>query len=119
MAQKLSQSSNEAKFPTFSRESKMRRYDIIYDPEVKQMRAAFFNDTFGNIQIDQSSFNDKYWVVEPGFEYRTDLISKKFYETSKYDWIIEKINNIRDPIKDVKVGTKLKIISFERMMSYV
>jgi len=108
----------ESKFPTFEKTSKMKRYDIIFDKDISQNRAAFFNNKFTTVKYNEN-FGDLYWTIEAGFEYRSDLISNKFYGTSKYDWVIEQINNIKDPIKDLTIGTKLLIISSTRIISLV
>ncbi len=116
MAQKINGSTrNTAKAPAFSRDSKMKKYNIIYDEDVKQMRTGFFASYSGTTLND----DDTIWSVEPGFEYRTDLISNKFYGTSRYDWIIERINDIKDPVKDVTVGLKLRILSQSRILSLI
>ncbi len=108
----------ESKIPKFKKDSKMSSYEIIFDEDKKQMRAGFFDDKFSNIEYSKN-FNDIYYTIEPGFEYRSDLISHKHYGTAKYDWFIEQINNIKDPIKDLTVGRKLLIISYQRLISYI
>ncbi len=109
---------SESKIPTFNKSSKMRKYNLVFDEDVGQMRSAFFNSELNNMQFNEK-FGDIYWTIEPGFEYRSDIISKKFYGTAKYDWIIEQVNNIKDPIKDLKVGTKLFILSITRIVSII
>ena len=107
-----------SKTPIFEKESKMRRYELIQDPDINQIRTGFFRkDLYKNQYNDK--FGDIIWAVEAGYEYRTDLISTKFYGTSKYDWIIEEVNNIKDPIKDVTIGTKLIIIDRSRVSSII
>ena len=108
----------ESALPTFERESKMNLYKLIFDETVQQTRAGFFESDLYKMEISTQK-DDILWIVEPGYEHRTDLISYKFYGTSKYDWIIEQINNIKDPIKDVKVGLKLKILSKSRIFSII
>ena len=108
----------ESKLPVFSSDSKMKRYGIVFDKDVGQNRAAFFDPKFTTVKYNES-FGDVYWTVEAGYEYRMDLVSNKFYGTAKYDWILEQVNNIKDPIKDLKIGTKLLIISTTRIISMV
>lgn len=109
---------NSSAMPSFGRESKMGRYNLIFDNNVQQTRAGFFDKTLYKINTNVQK-DDFIWTVEPGFEYRTDLISNKFYGTAKYDWIIEEINNIKDPIKDVKIGTKLRFMSKSRLFGLI
>ena len=96
----------KSKKPIYANDSKMRNYDLIYDENVKQIRTGFYKSQFRGYEPDNS---DTLWAVEAGFEHRTDLISFKFYGTAKYDWVIEDVNNIEDPIKDVIQGKKLII----------
>jgi len=119
MAEKIKGIGNEiSKVPSFNKESKMARYNIIFDEDVQQIRTGFFNKNLYKTEINYKH-GDTYWTVEAGYEYRTDLISYKFYGTAKYDWIIEEVNNIKDPIKDVVVGKKLIILSQSRIMTII
>lgn len=119
MAQKVrGNKGKKSKNPSFPKASKMRRYDVIYDEDVQQNRAGFFDKTLYTIAQTRSA-SDSYWTVEPGYEHRIDLISKKFYNTSKYAWILEEINDIRDPIKDIVVGKKLLILSQSKIIAMV
>ncbi len=93
--------------PVYDVESKMRNYDIIYDTEKKLLRCGFYN----NKLKDKSSEYDEIYEVTVETEHRLDIISYKFYGTAALDWAIADANNISDPIKDVKVGTKLRIPS--------
>jgi hypothetical protein len=47
-----------------------------------------------------------------------DLISYKFYNTSVYDWVLEDVNDIKDPIKDVVAGTILIIPLHSNLLGY-
>jgi hypothetical protein len=119
MAEKIKNIGNGiSKAPSFNKESKMTKYEIIFDEDVQQVRTGFFNKNLYKIEVNYK-YGDTYWIVEAGYEYRTDLISYKFYGTAKYDWIIEEINNIKDPIKDVKIGTKLIILSSSRISTII
>lgn len=103
---------------TFQNGSKMRRYKQIFDEDVSQMRTGFYSkDLYKQNSTVRS--DDIIWTIEPGFEYRSDLISTKFYGTSKYSWIIEDLNDIKDPIKDLKIGLKLKMPSQSKILSMV
>jgi hypothetical protein len=107
---------NKSRIPTFKKKSKMRRYDVVYDDDVEQMRAGFFDKSLYKTKFNVGS-GDFYWKVEPGYEHRMDLISNRFYGSAKYDWILEDINDIQDPIKDVVVGLKLKILSQSKIIT--
>lgn len=94
------------KKPIFDRTSKMRRYEIYFDKKEGKNKCSFYKILGKAIPFDSM---DEIYTVEAGYEYRTDLISTKFYGTSKYDWVIEDVNNIEDPIKDIVAGKKLII----------
>jgi hypothetical protein len=98
---------SKSQMPTFTRTSKMRNYDLVYDEKVQQVRPGFYSAS--NFKGYQPTATDVIWTVESGYEHRTDLISTKFYQSSIYDWIIEDANNIGDPIKEIVVGKKLII----------
>lgn len=97
---------------SYPRTSKMRKYNVFFDSEDGQNKLGFYKRIADRIKVEENGqvSNDvTIYTVEAGTAYRTDLISVKFYGTSKYDWVIEDVNNIRDPIKDVTPGTKLVI----------
>jgi hypothetical protein len=53
----------------------------------------------------------KYYRVEERDAMRPDLISYKIYGTIGYWWLIMSVNGIQNPLKDIVVGTLLKIPS--------
>ena len=97
---------SKAKKPEYDRTSKMRKYTVFFDQDTENMRLSFYKKVEGSVNVDN---NDIIFTVDAAHEHRTDLISVKFYGTAKYDWVIEDVNNIRDPIKDVVAGVKLII----------
>lgn len=107
---------DKSRKPSYERTSKMRRYDIIFDNDVEKMRVGFFNRITSKIKFDK---RDIIYTVDSAHQYRTDLISLKFYGTAKYDWVIEDVNNIQDAIKDVTSGTKLIIPDKSKIYSVV
>lgn len=104
-----------SKKKTFKKGSKMRRYIQIFDEDVQQMRAGYYKKDL--YKLNELKIDDTVWAVEAGYEYRSDLISFKFYGTAKYDWLIEDINDIKDPIKDLTIGVKLTIPSESRILT--
>ena len=89
----------------YSYDSRMNGYELYYDNDIQQMRCGYYSNNSKDLNFDQ----DQVWIIEPGYEYRLDLISLKFYETCKLDWFIADANNIQDPIKDIVPGKKIII----------
>jgi hypothetical protein len=110
-----SNSNTKVQRPIFDKNSKMKRYEIIYDEDISSLRAGFMRFLTYVPNLNE----DTLWEVKPGFEYRTDLISKKFYGTTIFDWVIEQINDVRDPIKDVFIGRKLVIPTKENIYTVI
>lgn len=54
-----------------------------------------------------------YLVIDPKYQYRMDLLSYDLYGTSNYWWVIALINRnqIKDPIRDLKAGMTLLVLS--------
>lgn len=52
-------------------------------------------------------------VVEPRFEFRPDLLSYNLYGNSSYWWTIVLINRnqLIDPIRDLRAGMMLRVLS--------
>lgn len=52
-------------------------------------------------------------VVDPKFQYRPDLLSYSLYGNSNYWWTIALINRnqIKDPIRDLKAGMVIRVLS--------
>lgn len=103
---------DKANYPIYDTQSKMTNYEIIFDANVKQNRNGFYRNKYKDTLWSEI---DTFWTIEPGFEHRTDLISKKFYGTAQYDWIIEDANNIADPIKEIIAGKRIVIPSQNRI----
>lgn len=52
-------------------------------------------------------------VVDPKFQHRPDLLSYALYGNSNYWWTIVLINRnqIKDPIRDLKAGMVIRVLS--------
>ena len=52
-------------------------------------------------------------VVNPKYQYRMDLLSYDLYGSSNYWWVIALINRnqIQDPIRDLKSGMTIQVLS--------
>lgn len=97
------------KLPEFPQKSKMNKYDLFFDPKTENKpRAGFFKSIYFS---DEQKNNMITFVVTGEYEHRIDLISFKFFGTTENDWLIEIINEIKDPIKDVISGKILYIPS--------
>jgi len=53
--------------------------------------------------------DEEFIILEEKYVNRIDLIAFKFYENSKYWWLIALRNNISDPLKELTKGTRLLI----------
>jgi hypothetical protein len=98
---------NQTIYPTYSITSKMKRYSIIQDDDAT-LRSSFYSSIRPNYAFTSG---DSVYTVEIDCQFRSDLISLKFYNTTIFDWVLEDINNIRDPIGDLVVGKQLFIPS--------
>ena len=99
---------SKAKIPNFATTSRMTNYQLFFDETLHQYRCGLYTNKAKDIEFND---RDVIWVIESGYQYRLDLISLKFYETVKYDWLIADANNIEDPIKDIIAGKKIIIPS--------
>lgn len=61
------------------------------------------------------SIYDEDFVITQEFDQRPDLLSYKLYETSRLWWVfaMRNLDTIKDPIRDFKAGTKIKLPSTE------
>ncbi len=55
----------------------------------------------------------QYVTVAPKFEHRPDLLSYELYGNSSYWWVIALLNRnqLQDPIRDLKAGMVLTVLS--------
>ena len=104
----VSPTNNKSHKPKYKSDSKMTKYNIIFDDELNQYRCGFYKNKLKEKELTE---NDISWRIEAGYEHRLDLISMKFYDTSIYDWAISDYNNIENPIKDIVVGKQIIIPS--------
>ena len=103
----ISQTNTVKALPTFPESSKMNLYEIFFDTTNNNEPTAGFIKTFSQDKLN--SVQAFKFVVTAEFEHRIDLISYKFFRSTTRDWIIELVNNIKDPIKDIYVGKVLYI----------
>lgn len=52
-------------------------------------------------------------TVDPKYQYRPDLLSYALYDNSSYWWLIVMLNrnSLKDPIRDLKAGMSLLVLS--------
>lgn len=65
--------------------------------------------------IFSSSDDDIYYEIPPQHQFRPDLISQKFYSSTKLHWVITFINNIEDAPAGYATGRILRIPNKERV----
>lgn len=65
--------------------------------------SASYIDSFRGMRILTN------YLVEGQYEGHPELISYKFYGTVDYWWVLCFVNEIIDPISDIKAGTLLRI----------
>lgn len=95
------------KLPEFPQKSKMNKYDLFFDAKTENKpRAGFFRSVYFS---EEQKTNMTTFIVTGEYEGRIDLISFKFFGTTENDWLIEVVNGIKDPIKDVVTGKVLYI----------
>ena len=97
--------------PNYKSYSKMNNYSLLIINNKYEL--GYYQNIIGNYQADET---DNIFIITPEYEYRMDLISQKFYGSPVYDWILEDINGIEDPIKDLTVGTKIIIPNFNKIV---
>jgi len=105
---------DKSKRPKYKKGSKMKYYDLLYDKEVLQNRIGFYKSKFLNYE---PSDNDIKWRIDAEYIGRADLISLKFYQSSRYDWVIEDANNIRDSIKDLVQDKEIVIPNKSKVLT--
>ena len=77
----------------------------------------FLNNSLSNFTM---SYEVDYYRVSASDVMCPDMISKKVYGVEQFWWVICLVNNIVNPLLDIKVGTilkipnKLDIYSFQR-----
>jgi len=49
-------------------------------------------------------------VIPAGFEHRADKIAELFYGSPSLDWLICWANNVYDPLQQLNVGDRIKIV---------
>jgi len=96
--------------------NRFQYYTIPYDPYVQAFRIGL---GWQNLPSFPRGEGDIYYTIENRYQYRLDLISLKFYNTTKLTWVIFKENNIEHPIKDITAGTVLRIPNPTRVLAEV
>lgn len=77
-------------------------------------RTGLIDKTFldiNNLPRVPKSIYDEDYIITQEFNQRPDLLSYKLYETSRLWWVfaMRNLDTIKDPIRDFKAGTKIKL----------
>tara|TARA_E500000318_G_C3569248_1_gene217100 strand:- start:4740 stop:5111 length:372 start_codon:yes stop_codon:yes gene_type:complete len=87
------------------------RYENIF--QIAKNNNYYFYNILKKINfpdnIDSRSYNEV--IVSSSVPYTT--LSFKYYDTQDLWWLICMVNNIKNPITNIKAGTKLKILSVD------
>jgi len=86
--------------------NRFQYYTIIYDEVVSDFRIGL---GYNNLPSYPEGPEDTYYVIEKYLAGRPDLISLKFYGTTKLWWVIAKENNIEHPVRDLDSGITVRI----------
>ena len=80
-------------------------------------QSRYFMGTFTPEKITAHP-TDRLYVLEAGDVARPDLISYKFYGTTKFYWILMWINDILDPFEEMYPGMLLRIPTQIRLAQF-
>jgi hypothetical protein len=72
-----------------------------------------------NTLVIPESESDIFLTIEGRFKKRIDLVSQKAYGRPDLGWVIADINNIREPLFDLTVGTELRIPPLGSVLSAI
>jgi len=93
--------------PIYSTGSKMNAYSTFFDPKLGNRPNVGF---MKNVSFtDEQKSRMQTFIVTTEYEHRIDLISYRFFKTTMNDWLIETVNQIKDPIKEIVVGEMMYI----------
>lgn len=90
------------------------RYDkveCVIDEDGNKYRSTYEPTSFPVRQTDH------YYVVEPKYANRLDLVAYKFYHNPLLYWIIAEASNINNPL-DLPVGTLLRVPDYQALYGY-
>jgi hypothetical protein len=83
----------------------------------RNKKTWFIKKDLSDATID---LNDTEWTInEDKYENRPDVISYKFYNNSKYWWVIALRNEIKDPFKEFQKGRTLLIPNLNLVKKYL
>lgn len=57
----------------------------------------------------QYTGDEIFYTVDPGDEFRLDIISYRFFDDPSYAWVIALHNGLKDPVFEITAGRVLKI----------
>ncbi len=100
-------------FPMYNR---FQYYDIIYDSSVSNYRIGL---GYYNLPDFPESAHDIYYIIENHLQYRPDLISLKFYNTTQLWWVITRANNLTHPLKELSAGKTIRIPDPQKVLREV
>ena len=63
--------------------------------------------------------NDEYYTIESKYDRRPDLLAHNLYGNTRLWWVFARrnMNELKDPIKDFKAGTVIRIPNRETLSS--
>ena len=64
--------------------------------------------------------NDDYYTIESKYDRRPDLLAHNLYGNTRLWWVFARrnMNELKDPIKDFKAGTVIRIPNRETLSSF-
>ena len=110
----MATTSSQKRNDLFDEYNRYQYYDIIYDENISTYRIGL---GYENLPSFPRGELDTFYVIENSVQHRPDLISLKFYGTTKLWWVIATENNIQHPIKDLTAGTTIRIPDSFRVLS--
>lgn len=90
----------------------------VYEIEDTYFGHVEFFETWDPLKVPKDT-HDRLHVVTPKDEYRIDLIAEEHYDNWLLWWVIAAANDVFDPIRDLTIGTVLRIPSLMRVFSEV
>jgi len=105
-----------------------RNIVLAFTSRMQKTKLIHVEDDYGNYtnvyhwgtwqRIDLAGITvEKLHRVSQGDVGRLDYLSYRYFNTSELWWVIADANDIEDPMDDSIIGTQLKILNYDELMT--
>lgn len=105
--------------PNTSQENRLTYNTVLLQRRGPRLERRLDYMAAGYLELQRNVSNYKVFIIQAAHEGRPDYISRKFYESIGYWWVICQFNGVVNPLVDLYAGREILIPDLNEVLKFL